>query len=139
MSEADYRNGIEAMVEKAWASNITPILALPVPYRGLSQSIGAMRSWLTAYAQEQKIRTLDFASVLFDSQGNYLPGMSNVGKYLSLQGYRAMGEYVAQNNNALPFWGGRGSWDRLGIERLLDDLFCFIQGADRVDASENSV
>ncbi|KLU62676.1 GDSL-like lipase/acylhydrolase [Peptococcaceae bacterium CEB3] len=96
VSEADYQNDIKAMVEKAWASNITPILALPVPYRGLSQPIGAMRSWLTAYAKEQKIRTLDFASVLFDSQGNYLPGMSNDGKYPSLQGYRAMGDYAVQ-------------------------------------------
>ncbi|KLU60283.1 hypothetical protein CEB3_c31340 [Peptococcaceae bacterium CEB3] len=95
MSEADYRNHIETMVEKAWANNITPILALPVPYRGFSQPIGAMRGWLTAYAQEQKIRTLDFAFVLLYSRGNYLPGRAakyidtgRIGRYDPLSSMR---------------------------------------------------
>ncbi|WP_240986402.1 GDSL-type esterase/lipase family protein [Acididesulfobacillus acetoxydans] len=96
VSEADYQNAVEAMVERARANHIIPILALPLPYPGLGQRIKAMQDWLRGYAKEGNIQTLDFAKVLFDSKGVYLKGMSNDGKYPSLQGYEAMGKYAVE-------------------------------------------
>lgn len=54
------------------------------------------QAWVSAYAKEENIRTLDFAQVLFDSKGIYLKGKSGDGKYPSLQGYEAMGKCAVE-------------------------------------------
>lgn len=95
----DFQSYIEAMVEKAQANHIEPILALPLPYPGVQSAIQEMRAWELSYAQSQKIVTLDFASVLFDDKGNFLSGLAAGSKYPnypSAKGYEAMGDYAAR-------------------------------------------
>ncbi|MDR3586014.1 MAG: murein biosynthesis integral membrane protein MurJ [Desulfosporosinus sp.] len=96
ISLLDYQTSIKTMVEKVRAHDIIPILSLPVPYQGFESRIKIMRNWLSGYTQEEKIKSLDFATVLFDSQGRFRKGMSGDGKYPSLQGYQAMGKYATQ-------------------------------------------
>ncbi|CAA7603129.1 GDSL-like Lipase/Acylhydrolase family [Acididesulfobacillus acetoxydans] len=94
VSETDSQNAIKTMVARARAHHIIPILALPLPYPGFQLSIKTLRDWISHYAKEEKLQTLDFATVLFNSKGEYLKGMSSDGKYPSLQGYEAMGKYA---------------------------------------------
>lgn len=91
----DFEKNITALVEKAQSSHITPVLALPLPYEGVQTTIRSMRRWEADYAEKEKIRVLDFSSVLMDVEGNYLDGMSANGKYPSAKGYQAMGDYAA--------------------------------------------
>jgi lysophospholipase L1-like esterase len=91
----DVETNIQAMVEKAQSNHIIPILALPFRYPGYEKEIQEIRTWEQGYALQNKITTLDFASVLFDSQGKYLSGLSDDGKYPNAQGYQVMGDYAA--------------------------------------------
>lgn len=97
----EYQQAVKTMVEKARVNNIIPILVLPVPYTGLEQRIKTMRDWITSYTREEKITSIDFAAVLYNSQGKFIKGMSGDGKYPSLEGYRLMGEYAAQTITGL--------------------------------------
>lgn len=92
----DVQTNIIGIVEKAKANQIIPILALPIGYPGVQKSIQETREWELSYAQEGKILVLDFSSVLFDTEGKYLDGLSNDGKYPNAKGYKAMGDYAAQ-------------------------------------------
>lgn len=93
----EVKTNIMAIVEEAKANDIVPILALPLGYPGYRQAIALTREWETNYAQEEGILTLDFASVLFDSDGEYLSGLvSSNGKYPNAKGYEKMGDYAAQ-------------------------------------------
>jgi len=92
----EVQTSIQAMVEKAKANHITPVLALPIGYPGVQQSIKETRDWELSYAQKEMILTLDFSSVLFDTGGKYLSGLSPDGKYPNAKGYETMGDYVAQ-------------------------------------------
>lgn len=92
----EVQTNIKAMVEKARANNIIPILALPLEYPGFRQVIKDTREWEISYAQEENILILDFATVLFDAEGNYLNGLSSEGgKYPNIKGYIKMGDYAA--------------------------------------------
>lgn len=92
----EVQTNIEAMVEKAKANHIVPILALPFNYPGVQQSINDTREWEKSYAKEKDILTLDFSTVLFDNQGKYLKDLSPDGKYPNAKGYEAMGDYAAK-------------------------------------------
>lgn len=92
----DVQTNIEAMVTKAKADKIIPVLALPIGYPGFQQSIEETRKWESDYAQTEKILTLDFESVLFDATGKYLTGLSADGKYPNAKGYETMGDYAAK-------------------------------------------
>jgi len=95
-SLADFQTSIKAMVEKARANHVTPVLALPLAFPGVEQAIKAMREWEESYAKEQRVLVLDFGSILFDAQGKYLKGFTADGKYPSAKGYEAMGDYAAR-------------------------------------------
>ncbi len=92
----EVQTNITAMVEKAKANHIIPILALPIGYPGVRESIEETREWELGYAQEQDILTLDFSNVLFDMEGKYISGLTIDEKYPNAKGYKAMGDYAAQ-------------------------------------------
>lgn len=92
----EYQTNIKALVDKSRSKNITPILALPMPYPGVQKTIKEMRDWMKNYAGAEQIVVLDFASVVMDKDNNYLDGFSNDKKYPSAKGYEAMGEYAAR-------------------------------------------
>lgn len=92
-----YQTNVKAIIEKAEANQIIPILALPMPYSGVQQTIKEFREWELNYAQEKKILVLDFASVVMDANNKYLEGFSDgEGKYPTEKGYKTMGEYAAR-------------------------------------------
>jgi lysophospholipase L1-like esterase len=90
------QTNIKAMVEKARSNHITPILALPIGYPGVQQSIKEIREWEMNYAKTENILILDFSMVLFDANGKYLSGLSTDGKYPTGNGYVTMGDYAAR-------------------------------------------
>lgn len=92
----DVQTNIMAMVEKAKSNHIIPVLALPIGYPGVQKSIQEIREWEIGYAQAEKILTLDFSTVLFDTEGKYLDGLTIDGKYPNAKGYKAMGDYAAR-------------------------------------------
>jgi len=96
ISLAEYQENLQAMVDKAKANHIEPILALPMPYPGFQDQITEMRTWEIEYAKSQQILTLDFSLVLFGADGKYLPGLSEDGKYPTAEGYEVMGNYAAR-------------------------------------------
>lgn len=93
---AEVQANIKALVEKAKANHIIPILALPIEYPGVRKSIKETREWELGYAQKGDILTLDFASVLFDTEGKYLSGLTIDEKYPNAKGYETMGDYAAK-------------------------------------------
>ncbi|HBW35808.1 GDSL-type esterase/lipase family protein [Desulfosporosinus sp. BICA1-9] len=92
----DVQTNITGIVEKAKSNHIIPVLALPIGYPGVQKSIQETREWEMTYAQEQKILMLDFSTVLFDTEGKYLDGLTIDGKYPNAKGYKAMGDYAAR-------------------------------------------
>jgi len=96
ISLIEYQSNIQAMVDKANANHIEPILALPMPYPGAQDRIDELKAWELEYAQAHQIMTLDFSSVLFGPDGKYLPGLSDDGKYPTADGYVVMGDYAAR-------------------------------------------
>lgn len=95
VSLENYQENIKSLVDKALSNNITPVLALPLLYPGLEGQINSMREWEQSYAQTEKIVILDFASVLYDPDGRFLPDLSLDGIYPSAKGYEVMGDYAA--------------------------------------------
>jgi lysophospholipase L1-like esterase len=91
-----FQTQIRAMVERAEANHIIPVLALPMPYPSVQKEIKELREWELSYAQEKKITVLDFASVMMDAENKYLKGYSENGKYPTEKGYQVMGEYAAR-------------------------------------------
>ncbi|KLU64342.1 esterase TesA precursor [Desulfosporosinus acididurans] len=97
VSLKDYQTNIQAIVEKAKAHNIIPVLALPIWYPKYQTSIQEFRAWEIDYAQKQSIMTLDFTTVLFDNSKKYIAGLaSKDGKYPNAKGYEEMGDYAAK-------------------------------------------
>jgi len=92
----EVQTNIMAIVEKAKANHIIPVLALPIGYPGVQQNIKETRDWELSYAQKENILTLDFSSVLLDASGKYLNGLSPDGKYPNAKGYETMGDYAAR-------------------------------------------
>ncbi|RNC62817.1 MAG: hypothetical protein AWM53_01917 [Candidatus Dichloromethanomonas elyunquensis] len=91
----EYQKNIKAMVEKAQANQIIPVLALPVPYPGTDKLCKEYRDWELAYAHEKNLSVLDFKGVLFDTNGIIFKKYSDDGKYPNKSGYQAMGDYAA--------------------------------------------
>ena len=93
----EVQKNIKAMVDKAKANQIIPILALPIWYPGSQQNIKDIRESEMSYAKKENIMTLDFASVLFDANNKYLSGLSSAdGQYPNEKGYVTMGDYAAK-------------------------------------------
>lgn len=92
----EVQTNIKAIVEKAKANHIIPILALPIEYPGVREAIKEIRDWELGYAQQEEILTLDFAVPLFDTEGKYLSGLTIDEKYPNAKGYKAMGDYAAK-------------------------------------------
>lgn len=96
VAQKEIQTNIQAMVEKAKTNQIIPVLALPIGYPGAQDSIKGTRDWESSYAKKENILTLDFSTVLFDSKGKYLSGLtSDGGKYPNAKGYSTMGDYAA--------------------------------------------
>lgn len=91
-----FQTQIQAMVEKAEANHIVPVLALPMPFPGAQAAITELREWEVSYAQEKNLTVLDFASVVMDSENKYFMDLSEDGKYPTEKGYQMMGEYAAR-------------------------------------------
>jgi len=91
----EFQKNVIAMIEKAQANHIKPILALTLPFPGTDELYKAYREWEEAYAAENKITVLDFKTVLFDSDNKILDRYSDDGKYPNKDGYKAMGEYAS--------------------------------------------
>ncbi|MCG1024874.1 GDSL-type esterase/lipase family protein [Dehalobacter sp.] len=91
----EYQNNIKAMVEKATANQIKPVLVLPIPFPDTDELYEKYREWETAYAQEQKMKMLDFKGVLFGDGDEILKKYSDDGRYPNKDGYQAMGDYAA--------------------------------------------
>lgn len=96
VSLKEFQSNVKAIVDKSRSNQITPLLALPMPYPGAKQMIEDMRAWIKEYAQTERFLVLDFASAVMDSEGKYLKGYSDDNKYPSVKGYQAMGEYAAR-------------------------------------------
>lgn len=92
----EVQTNIEAIVEKAKANHIIPILALPIEYPGVREAIKEIREWESGYAQQEEILTLDFSIPLYDTEGKYLSGLTIDEKYPNAKGYAAMGDYAAK-------------------------------------------
>ncbi|EHQ91955.1 GDSL-type esterase/lipase family protein [Desulfosporosinus youngiae] len=92
----EFQPNIEALVEKAKSNDIIPILALPFEYPGVRDKIKVLREWEISYAQQEDILTLDFATVLLNTEGKYLDGLTIDEKYPNAKGYEVMGDYVAK-------------------------------------------
>lgn len=94
----EFQKNIKALVDKSRSNNITPILALPMPYPGVQEMIEKMRAWMLDYAKTEQIVVLDFSSAVMDNKGTYREGFSDKveKKYPSVKGYQAMGEYAAR-------------------------------------------
>jgi len=94
----EFQKNLQALVEKAKANHIEPILALPMPYRSELQTTLEFREWVLNYAQEQDILVLDFASVLMTGDYKYKEGLSDEknSNYPSPEGHRVMAEYAAR-------------------------------------------
>ncbi|AHF07999.1 GDSL-type esterase/lipase family protein [Desulfitobacterium metallireducens] len=92
----EFQTNIKALVDKSRSNNITPILALPMPYPGVQQTIKEMRTWMLQYAETESIVVLDFASAVMDADNKYRGGFSDDNKYPTAKGYEAMGEYAAR-------------------------------------------
>ena len=92
----EYKKNIAALVEKAEANHIKPILALPISFPGTAVLNKAYREWQITYAQQKNIKILDFQEVLFDSQGKMNPNYSVDGRYPNKEGHKAMGDYAAR-------------------------------------------
>jgi len=93
---SEVQTNIKAIVEKAKSNHIIPILALPIGYPGVRESIEKTREWELGYAQQEDILTLDFSTVLFDMEGNYISGLTIDESYPNAKGYKVMGDYVAK-------------------------------------------
>lgn len=91
-----FQENIIAMIAKAKENEIIPVLALPLPYKGYVQTALTFRKWEQEYAQTNGILLLDFSTVLFDAENDFLPDLSGDGKYPTVKGYKLMGEYAAQ-------------------------------------------
>ena len=83
----EFQKNVIAMVEKAQANHIKPILALTIPFPGTEELYKAYREWEEAYAAENKITVLDFKTVLFDQEDKILDKYSDDGKYPNKEGY----------------------------------------------------
>jgi len=92
----EVQTNIQGMVEKAKSNHIIPVLALPIGYPGAQQNVKDIRDWELTYTKKENILTLDFSSVLFDSAGKYLSGLSADEKYPNAKGYETMGDYAAR-------------------------------------------
>ena len=92
----EYQSNIMAMVEKAEANHIKPILALPISFPGTAALNQSYREWQITYAQQKNIKLLDFQEVLFNSDGKMHPNYSSGGSYPNKEGYKAMGDYAAR-------------------------------------------
>lgn len=93
---SEVQTNIKAMVDKAKSNHIIPILALPIEFPGVREAIKETREWEQNYAKQEGILTLDFAGVLFNSEGKYLDGLTIDDQYPNAKGYKAMGDYAAQ-------------------------------------------
>jgi acyl-CoA thioesterase-1 len=92
----EYQENLISMVEKAEANGIEPILILPLPYPGTEDLYQAYLEWEKAYAQEKNITVLDFKELLFSGGEQMSEKYSDDGKYPNKEGYKAMGEYMAE-------------------------------------------
>lgn len=91
----EYQASLKALVAKAEANQIKPVLALPIPFPGTEQLYKQYREWEIAYAQEKNILVLDFKDTLFGSENKMLRKYSDDGEYPNKNGYQAMGDYAA--------------------------------------------
>jgi lysophospholipase L1-like esterase len=92
-----YQNDMIALINKAEASHIKPILVLPLPFPGVLEQIEQYRAWLQSYAAEKNIMLLDFKPTLCGDGDVLLPqyAASENTKYPSKEGYAAIAAYVA--------------------------------------------
>jgi lysophospholipase L1-like esterase len=93
----DYQRDMIALINKAEASHIKPILALPLPFPGVTERIAEYRAWLQSYAAEKNIMLLDFKPTLCGDGEQLLTQYAapDNSKYPSKEGYAAIAAYAA--------------------------------------------
>jgi len=97
-TEQNFKNNIIAMVELAHAHHIRVLLASIPPAAAFpwkpalrpAATIVRLNQWLRSYASTSGSRYIDYYSVLADSQGGFLPHLSNDGVHPNRDGYAVM-------------------------------------------------
>ena len=99
VSLTTYQENIQEMVKMAKDQSINVIIGLPLPYpdTGTKQLIYTYRSWLVTYAQNEKIKLIDFEVDLIDQSGALRKDYTDDGKYPNKAGYAAMATVVEKN------------------------------------------
>jgi lysophospholipase L1-like esterase len=92
----DFQRDMTALVDKAIASHIKPILIVPIPYKGSEPKIKEYSDWLRTFATERQITLLDFKEILCGGQEELLKqyAASENDHYPNKEGYAAMANYV---------------------------------------------
>jgi lysophospholipase L1-like esterase len=81
------------MIEKAGSNSIKVIIGLPTPFDDdyYEKLLSRIRSWLTEYARESNIATIDFAAGFYDAEGELRSELLLAdGGHPSLLGYQEM-------------------------------------------------
>ncbi|MGI6451716.1 MAG: GDSL-type esterase/lipase family protein [Desulfitobacteriia bacterium] len=94
----EFQSNIKALVEKAEANHIIPILAYTIPFPGTEELYKAYREWQEAYALEKKLQVLNFKEVLFGDEDKLLKEYAdkNYPNYPNKDGHAAMADYAAR-------------------------------------------
>ena len=102
---AAIEGNLRSMVEIAQANNIRVVLASVLPAldypwrRGLQPAprIGALNSWMRAYARERKLVYADYYSALADSRRGLKSALSDDGVHPNEAGYALMRQLARQS------------------------------------------
>lgn len=92
-----FQDNITKLVQKAKDNSITPVLVMPFSYPEADKQefINQYREWLQNYAGANEVVLVDFQEMLCDGAGIKKQYTSNE-KYPNVEGYKAMGEYIAE-------------------------------------------
>ncbi|HZW84031.1 MAG TPA: GDSL-type esterase/lipase family protein [Candidatus Deferrimicrobium sp.] len=91
-----YQKNLQDMVKAAKDKNISTIIGLPLPYpdANATKLIADYRTWLTSFAQTEKLKVVDFNPDLVEDGGGIRKGLTDDGKYPNKQGYTTMAQTI---------------------------------------------
>lgn len=90
------RDNIKTMARKAEASNIKPVIALPIPAGTsyIESNLKKYRLWMMNFAQEYNLNLIDFAQVMVDEKGRPNPNLFFDDVHPNKKGYQVMSSVV---------------------------------------------
>ena len=97
LGAAEICANLEAMCQKAREHDLEAVLALPTPVEHAVPEtvLNECRHWISRYAEQQGLPTIDFYSALLDETlGGPNPGTTTDGVHPSREGYRLMAAAV---------------------------------------------